>query len=142
MPENFKLVNWLLGLVGAVGGAAIGYFGFFVLERQGFYGLILPGSLLGLGCGALSGGKSNALGIVCGVLGALVGIFTEWRFDPFMVNDSFGYFITHLHERQSTTLVLMAAGGFFGYWFGRGRAGGVWPRRSKPVAAEAQRPPK
>jgi hypothetical protein len=89
----------------------------------------------------LSGGKSNALGIVCGVLGALVGIFTEWRFAPFIVDESFGYFVTHLHELKSMTLILIAAGGLFGYWFGRGRAGGAWPRRSKPVV-EAHRPPR
>jgi hypothetical protein len=131
-----------VGLVGAVAGAAIGYWGFFELAHQGFYGLILPGALLGLGCGALSGGKSNALGIVCGVLAALVGIFTEWRFAPFIVNESFAYFITHVHELKSMTLILIAAGGLFGYWFGRGRAGGVWPRRSKHVVVEAHRPPR
>jgi hypothetical protein len=141
MPGNGKQANWLLGLVGAVGGAALGYFAFFLLARQDIYGLVLPGALLGLGCGALSAGKTNVLGIVCGVLALLLGVFTEWQFQPFIPDESFGFFITHLQDLKSITLVLIAAGGLFGFWFGRGREGGVWPRRSKRVV-ESERPAK
>jgi hypothetical protein len=142
MAAQITRTDWLLGLGGAVGGAVVGYFAFFLLAREGFYGLILPGALMGLGCGALAGGQSKSLGIVCGVLALLVGIFTEWRFEPFIVDDSLAYFVTHLHKLKTTTIVLIAAGGLFGIWFGRGRPGGTWPRRRKPAAAAAQRPPR
>jgi hypothetical protein len=134
MPETIRRANWSLGLIGVVVGGAIGYFGFALLVHEGYYGLLLPGSLLGLGCGALSGGRSNLLGLVCCALAALLGIFTEWRFFPFRADGSFVYFLAHLHDCTPTTLISMAAGGFFGFWFGRGREGGAWLRRSKSIA--------
>jgi hypothetical protein len=130
MADKSQNADWHLGLGGAACGVAVGYFGFFLLTRQGFYGLVLPGALLGLGCGALSGGKSNGLGVVCGLLGVIAGIFTEWRFAPFIKDPSLGYFITHLASLESITLIEIAGGGIFGFWFGRGREGGVWPRRT------------
>ncbi len=62
--------------------------------------------------------------LACGL-----GIFTEWRFAPFNVDDSFSFFVAHLHDLTRTALISMAVGGFFGYWFGRGRPGGAWLRR-------------
>jgi hypothetical protein len=81
------------------------------------------------------------LGVVCGVLATLLGIVTEWRFFPFIADGSFGYFVAHLHDLKMTTLVSIAVGGLFGFWFGRGREGGVWLRRaSKAEAGSAARP--
>jgi hypothetical protein len=138
MPEKDKHVDWLLGLGGAACGVVAGYLGFLLLTRLGFYGLVLPGALLGIGCGALSRGKSNQLGIACGVFGVLAGIVTEWRFAPFIKDASFAYFITHLQDLGSVTLVSIAGGGVFAFWFGRGREGGVRPLQVKksevPVA--------
>jgi hypothetical protein len=135
MPDNTKSFNLQLGLVGALGGVVVGYFAFFLLARLGFYGLVLPGALLGIGCGALSGGKANLLGIACGLLAVLAGVFTEWRFAPFNKDDSFAYFVTHVGDLGTLTLASIAAGGLFGFWFGRGREGGAWPRRAKQVEA-------
>jgi hypothetical protein len=135
MTDNTQRANLPLGLVGALGGAVVGYFTFFLLARLGYYALVLPGALLGIGCGALSGGKANVLGIVCGSLALLAGIFTEWRFAPFNKDHSFAYFITHVGDLGTVTLVSIAAGGLFGFWFGRGREGGAWPRRAKKVEA-------
>ena len=70
MNANAKRANWLLGLVGGAGGGVAGYFLYFWLASQGFYAIVLPGAAIGLGCGALSRGKSNALGAVCGLFGA------------------------------------------------------------------------
>jgi hypothetical protein len=138
---NVREANWLLGLLGAAAGGTLGYFAFFLLARQGFYGLVLPGGLLGLGCGLLSGGKSDALGIVCALLGLMLGLFTEWRFAPFIVNASLSYFITHIQDLNSTTLLLVAAGGGFGYWFGRGRGTGLWTRRPVGPTTSTEEPP-
>ncbi len=136
MAEKVPTTNWLLGVVGGIVGGAIGYFAFFLIARQGFYAIVLPGALLGLGCGFLSGIQSNALGVVCGLVALLLGFFTEWRFAPFIVDDSFAYFITHVHDLKSITLIMIALGGFCGFWFGKGRAGGVGPRRSESGAAD------
>jgi len=139
MPAKPTQFDWLLGLGGAVCGALVGYFGFFLLTRLGFYGLILPGALLGIGCGSLSGRKSNELGIACGLLALLAGIITDWRFEPFIKDDSFAYFVTHLQDLDKITLIEIAGGVLFGFWFGRGREGGVWPRAAKLADASTAR---
>ena len=129
MAMMYKQANWLLGLAGAIGGGALGYFAFHFLARDGLYAMVLPGALLGLGCGALSGGKSTALGVVCGSLALVLGIVLEWQLAPFVADDSFPYFVTHIHELTTSTLVMIALGGLFGFWFGKGREGGAWLRR-------------
>ena len=61
MTEYVKKSDWLLGIVGGVIGGTLGYFAFFFFVQEGFYTLVLPGTLLGLGCGWLSGMKSKAI---------------------------------------------------------------------------------
>jgi hypothetical protein len=131
MTEKINISNYLLAAVGGIAGGALGYFAFFLVARQGLYALVLPGALLGLGCGYLSGLKSNLLGVICAFAALLLGLFTEWQFAPFVADDSLAFFSTHLHHLKTMTLVLIAIGAFFGYWFGKGRAGGVWPRHSE-----------
>ena len=114
-------VNLLLGLVGALIGGLSGYCLFFWIARQGFYALILPGTCLGLGCGTLCRRPSQLGGILCGVSGLALGIWTEWQFAPFVKDESFSFFIAHLHELKPITLLMIALGGLFAYWFGRGR---------------------
>jgi len=53
------IVGFVLGLAGAVVGAFLGYLLFVAIAGQGFYAIVLPGALAGVGCGALSGRKSN-----------------------------------------------------------------------------------
>ena len=118
------VVGTVLGLVGAVVGAFLGYLLFVAIAGQGFYAIVLPGALAGVGCGALSGRKSNTLGIICGILGLAAGIVTEWRFAPFIADKSLFYFLTHIHELTRFTQVLILLGAAFAFWFGRGRKGG------------------
>ena len=53
------VVAWPLGLAGGIVGGVLGYLLFMVIVRQEFYAIVLPGALVGIGCGALSGRKSN-----------------------------------------------------------------------------------
>ena len=94
--------NWLLGLVGEIGGGALGYFVFFLLAREGFYGMILPALLSASAAVRFSGCQSNVLGLVCCVLACALGIFTEWRYAPFNADDSFSFFVAHLHDLSRT----------------------------------------
>jgi hypothetical protein len=123
MNANSKHMNWLLGLIGAVVGGIVGYFVFFLLAGQGLYALVLVSAGPGLGGGLLLRGKSIGFGAACGFLGMLLGLFTEWRFAPFIADPSFTYFITHAHNLQITTLIMIAIGGLCGFWFGMGREG-------------------
>lgn len=101
MDGKDKALRWPLGLLGAVGGGLLGYFAFFWIASQNLYAPALPGAAIGLGCGTLSGGRSRALGIVCGVLALLLGVFAEWRFAPFVDDPGLGFFLMHLGGSQA-----------------------------------------
>jgi hypothetical protein len=120
MDEKPNNVNWPLGLVRAVLGGVAGYFVFLWIVRQGFYALILPGATVGLGCGALSRGRSQALGVVCGLLAVLVGLLAEWRCEPFVADESLAYFLKHLHQLQPITIIMIVIGAALAYWMGIG----------------------
>ena len=107
--------NNLLALFGALAGAVLGYFAFFWIADQGFYALILPGGLLGLGAGIFPN-RSVVVAIVCGLLATALGVFTEYRFEPFVADDSFPYFVSHVFDLKPVTLLMIAAGGLIGFW--------------------------
>jgi len=124
MHESRPITNpatgvWL-GLTGAVIGGAVGHFVFLWIARQGFYALALPGALAGVGCGWLGKSNSRPLAIASGVLSLALGIFSEWRFAPFMKDNSLGYFLVHLQDLRPFTLLMILLGGVFGFWFARG----------------------
>lgn len=112
----------LLVLLGAAVGGALGYVVFFLAARQGFYGLVLPGGLLGLGAGIFKT-RSKAVAVACGLLALGLGLFTEWRFAPFVTDDSLGYFLSHVYQLRAVTLIMVGAGGLIGFWvpFRRGQ---------------------
>jgi len=104
-----------LVLLGAVLGGLLGYVGFFWVVQQGFYGLILPGGLLGIGAGMFKS-RSRYVSVVCGLLAFALGFFTEWRFAPFVADDSLGYFVAHMHQLKPITLIMIGAGALIGFW--------------------------
>ena len=110
---NFK--KDVLVLLGAVVGGVLGYAGFFWLRRHGFYGLILPGGLLGIGAGVFKT-KSRYVSVICGLLALALGFFTEWRRAPFAADESLGYFISHVYKLDSITLFMIALGSLIGFW--------------------------
>jgi hypothetical protein len=105
----------ILLFAGALAGGVLGYFLFFWILRQGFYGIILPGCLLGFGAG-LFPNRSPGACVVCGVLALALGLFTEWRFAPFKQDSSGLFFISHFYELKPITLIMIAAGGFIGFY--------------------------
>jgi hypothetical protein len=123
-------LNYVLGILGGIVGGVVGYFVFFYAIGQGLYPMVLPGALVGLVCGAMLGTKSNAMGIICGLSALALGLFIEWQFAPFARDPSFGFFLSHVNQLRSLTLILIVIGALLGYAFGRGREGGVWIRRS------------
>ena len=86
------------GLAGAIVGGLVGYFAFRWLSKQGFYGPMLPGALLGIGAGWAARGRSQLLGVVCGLAGLFLGVFSEWMRAPFVDDPSFSFFVAHLHD--------------------------------------------
>jgi hypothetical protein len=102
-------------LVGAAIGGALGYFLFFWLAGHGFYGMIIPGGLLGIGAGIFKS-RSITIAVICGFAALALGLFTEWRFAPFVADDSLGYFLAHFYQLNPTTLVMIAVGAAICFW--------------------------
>jgi hypothetical protein len=77
--KALMMKNNLLALVGAIAGGALGYWAFFWIVEQGFYALVLPGGLLGLGAGIVKN-RSWLIAVVCGLAAIGLGMYTEWRY--------------------------------------------------------------
>jgi len=107
--------NDLLVLLGAAVGGLLGYFIFFWIVRQGFLALVVPGGLIGLGGGIVKT-RSKAIAAICGLAALALSIFTDWRFAPFVADNSFGYFITHVYLLPPYTLIMIGAGTALGFW--------------------------
>jgi len=116
--------NVLVGLAGALLGGVLGYFAFIWIARQGFYALMLPGGLAGAGAGLFVTNRSVLRAVLCGVFAVGLGVFSEWRFASFLKDAGLGYFLMHLGQLQPITLLMIVAGGVFGYWFALGRERG------------------
>ncbi len=114
-----QITSNILGLIGAAVGGVLGYYNFLWILNQGFYGLMIPGALLGLGCGLLSRHASQLRGVLCGAAGLVLGMYAEWSYRTFVADGSFAYMVTHIQEKPPLTLVMLALGAFFAYWMGR-----------------------
>ncbi len=121
MNDNTRVRNLLVGVLGAVAGGVLGYFAFLWIARQGFYALMLPGGLAGLGGGWLARDRSPVRAAICGVFALGLGVFTEWRFAPFIKDGSLIYFLSHLHLLRPISLLMIVAGGALGYWLALGK---------------------
>ena len=124
-PNPPKFVH---GVVGAVVGGLIGFFAFKWILTQGFYALLIPPGLLGLGAGYAIRGRSLPFAIAWSVAAIGLELFTEWRFFPFEADGSFLFFLTHLHKRKPLTLVMLVIGPIIGFRLALG------PDMSNPTA--------
>jgi hypothetical protein len=132
----FRIVR---GLVGAALGGGLGYYVTVWLADHGMYALVVPGGLLGAGCGLISGTRSRARGIACGVAGLSLGVFTDWKVAPFLKDGSFVYFLTHFHQGNAMFILMVLLGALAGYWFGKDYMPGVY--EEKTTASQAERFP-
>lgn len=125
----------VLSLVGGAIGGAIGSVLTALLADRGLYALVLPGALLGAGCGAMSVARSRARGIVCGVAGLVLGLLVDWWVAPFPNDKSFVYFLTNIHRGTLMLSVMVVLGALAAYWFGGDTFSG-WRRPSKPAGVD------
>ena len=118
-----KVLEAFLSLIGAALGAALGFFVFGWLFRRGYYAMVLPGALVGIGCGLLSKRDSLVRGILCGLASFMFGLFVEWSFRPFENDESFIDFVKRIGDLDSPaiTLGLIGLGGILSFFFGKSR---------------------
>ncbi len=105
----------LIAVAGAVIGGALGHFAVGWIARHGYYGMIVPGGLLGFGA-AFGRSNSRWLAVAFGLAAVCLGLFTEWRFFPWRKDESLGYFLAHIPDLSPVTLLMIAAGGALGFW--------------------------
>jgi hypothetical protein len=119
MTPSSRIASNLLGLVGATAGAILGYYTFRWIYHRGFYGMRVPGAMLGLGCGLLARHPSTPGGVACAAAALGLGLFIEWRFFPFIDDPGFRYFLSNITELNTITLLMIPGGAFFAYLFGK-----------------------
>jgi hypothetical protein len=118
-------VNFALGLGGALGGGVLGWVVFGALVSRGLYALVVPGALLGLGCGLLVKQRSWALAAVCGVAALGLGICCEWYYLPFAKDERLAYFLSHLADLTPRTWLSILLGACLALYLALG-----WKRRA------------
>src|SRR5436190_19654178 len=96
----------IIGIAGALAGAALGFWGVDVLARHGFYAIVLPAGLLGIFAGLVSKERSNKWAILYAALGYIAALLTDWRLRPYRVDSSLSYFVQHF-DRLHMPIVLV-----------------------------------
>ena len=113
--KNMNLKNECIVVVGALIGGLVGFVAFKWLLGQGFYGLLLPGGLLGMGAGMLKT-PTNIIAVVCGILALAFGLVAEWSAFPFSADESLAYFLMHFYDLKPITLIMIVLGGAIGFY--------------------------
>jgi hypothetical protein len=90
------------------------------MVRRGYYGLAIPGGLLGLGAGIFKT-RSKAIPILCGLAALASGLLAQWRLTATHVR--FLDFLRSVPEYPLRTLLMIAAGAAIGFYvpFRRGQ---------------------
>jgi len=119
-PSGLTVVFVLLrGIAGGIVGGVVGYLVVRWLKGQGMYGMMIPGALVGLGAGLAARGKSVLLGVICAAAALVLAIMTEWTL--FHPRRELSFFLTHLHQLPTISLIMIGLGAVFAFWFGQGR---------------------
>jgi hypothetical protein len=114
-----NIVGCGLSVLGGVAGGVLGFYAVGWIKEQDFYALVLPGGLVGIGCGLVSRHDSTARGAFCGLVALALGLYCDWRYFPFRADRSLGYYLTHISDLPPVTLIMIMVGGVLAFWFGR-----------------------
>ena len=125
-PDQSNLAVQLpLGILGALLGGVIGFFLFQFLHAQGLYFMVLPGALVGLGCGFAARSRSIVFSIIAMVIAIPVAIFCEWKTDAFFCDDGqtlmgIGEYVSRMVELRGKQLpIFIGLNALIALWLGR-----------------------
>lgn len=110
----------LLGTVGAIVGALIGFAVFKTLLSVGLYALIAPGAIAGIVANRFARQSSMSVGIISLVVAAIATILSQWNVGPFPADESLQYFVTHLHRLPTAAMIMGGLGVILAFLSGRG----------------------
>jgi len=116
-----------LGVAGAIAGGVVGFFLFQILVDQGLYFMVLPGALVGLGCGLAVRSRSFVFSAIAMLISIPVTIVCEWKKDAYYCDDNETLMgIIEYTTRMSTPelrgsliLVFIALNALIAFWLGR-----------------------
>lgn len=126
-----RMRNILVAIVGAAVGGALGFLGFGWFLSSGFYALVLPGGLMGIGA-SVGRTRSLPLAIALCLCAILLAFLAEWKYRPFVKDESLAYFIQNLHQLSPVTFIMVAVGAFVAFWGGYDPWGRMRRGNSKP----------
>jgi hypothetical protein len=115
---------------GAAVGGAIGVAAYWLMLRSAYCMPGVAGIGLALGVSTAARSRSIVWGLVTAVLAAVLSVAADWWFRPFLDDPSLSFYLRHLHDLSSLTLVSLLVAPVLGFYFGRGRA----PKRLTPAA--------
>lgn len=103
----------VLGVVGALIGAAVGHFVYLWLLSAGLVAVMLVGVCVGVGA-SLAKSPSRAVPILSGVVGLVASLWTEWKTN--VGEQAFGDYVMTVHQQGSVTLLFLALGVVAAVW--------------------------
>ena len=106
---------------GAIVGVGVGTLAYWLLLLQGYHILAAVGAGVALGVSAMAQTRQIVWGFATGALAVLASVLVEFFFRPFAADESFSYFISHLHELPRNSLISLAVVAALGVYLGRGR---------------------
>lgn len=123
-----------LAVLAALAGAVAGFVVVRLLLSAGIYGLMIVGLCAGIGA-ELARARAAFVPYASAAIALAGMIFTEWWFRPFTIDESLGYFLTHLQDLTGVTMAFLVVGTAVAWWFPFSRARAL-PAESK---GDAQR---
>lgn len=120
--HSLETIHFGIGVIGAILGAIAGYYVFYWLASQGFYAIALPGVFIGLlsrFCRFTYRKNIVAVNLFCAIFSIFVGLYIEWKFFPFVKDNSLYYFATHLQLLKPLTWILIGIGAYLAYHFSK-----------------------
>jgi L-aminopeptidase/D-esterase-like protein len=123
-PSHSRRNVWVAAARGFCGGAVgggLGYLAFRWMLTQGYYALVLPGALIGMGAGLGSGRRMLSLGLLSAVGALVVGVVADWNSLIAPAPTFLGHVATLLDANRRTPAILILVGVAISFYFGIGR---------------------
>ena len=112
-------IGAVVSILGGAVGAAVGVLVFRWIASKGYYAMILPGASLGLGVHLTALDRSKIRGVLAALAALALGLATEAYLFPKGADRSWAGFFNDLLRPGQVEALMIAAGGLFGYWWGK-----------------------